>query len=83
MDLLGLAKAALAFLPTAHFVALRPLFSFRQAQFVEDFPLKPVAFCKLYPGLGNTNKSCHFFFLILLSDCRPVPNTLSSPPSFL
>ena len=32
-----LAKTALAYLPTAHFVALRPLFPFQQAQFVQVF----------------------------------------------
>ena len=36
-----LAKAALAYLPTALSVALRPLFSFQQAQYAQVFPLKP------------------------------------------
>ena len=31
--------------------------SIRQAQFVQDFPLKPAPFCKLYAGLSSTNKS--------------------------
>ena len=56
-----LARAAPAFLPTALSVALRPLFPFRQAQFVPVFPLKPAPFCTLFAGLGNT-KSLPFFF---------------------
>ena len=55
-----LARAAPAFLPTALSVALRPLFPFRQAQFVPVFPLKPAPFCTLFAGLGNTNKSAIF-----------------------
>ena len=54
-----LARAAPAFLPTALSVALKPLFPFRQAQYV--FPLKPAPFCTLFAGLGNT-KSLPFFF---------------------
>ena len=76
-----LAKAAPAFLPIAYSVALRPLFPFRQAQYVHVFPLKPVPFCKLFAGLGSTNKSATS--LLLLSDSCPVLATLSSPPSFL
>ena len=75
-----LARAALAFLPTALYVALRPLFPFRQAQFVQVFPLKPAPFCTLFAGLGNTIKSAIF---LLLSDSRSVLATLSSPPPFL
>ena len=73
-----LAKAALAYLPTALSVALRPLFPFQQAQFVEVFPLKPAPFRTLFAGLGSTNKSSisHPFssYLTLV---------LSSPSSFL
>ena len=68
-----LTRAALAFLPTAFSMALRPLFPFRQAQYVQVFLLKPAPFFTLFAGLGSTNKSAHFFSL-LLSD---------SPPSFL
>ena len=75
--LLLLAKVAPAFLPTALSVALRPLFSFRQAQYAQVFPLKPAPFCTLYAGLGSTNKSAIF----LLCSCLPL--TLSSPPCFL
>ena len=78
-----LARAALAFLPTALSVALRPLFPFRQAQYVPVFPLKPAPFCTLFAGLGSTNKSAISLFLFLLSDSRSVLATLSSPPSFL
>ena len=30
---------------------------FRQAQYVQVFPLKPAPFCKLFVGLGSTNES--------------------------
>ena len=72
-----LARAAPAFLPTALSVALRPLFPFRQAQFVPVFPLKPAPFCTLFAGLGNTIKSAIF---LLFSSCLTL--VLSSPPSF-
>ena len=75
-----LARAAPAYLPTALSVALRPLFPFRRAQFVQVFPLKPAPFCTLFAGLGSTNKSA---ISLLLSDSRSVLATLSSPPSFL
>ena len=78
-----LARAAPAYLPTALSVALRPLFPFRQAQYVQVFPLKPAPFCTLFAGLGSTNKSAIFSSLFLLSDSRSVLATLSSPPSFL
>ena len=42
-----LAKTALAYLPTAHSMALRPLFPFRQAQDIQVFLLKPALFCTL------------------------------------
>ena len=73
-----LANAALASLPSALFVALRPLSSFRQAQYAQVFPLKPAPFCTSVAGLGSTNKSAtfHFFSYYLTL-------VLSSPPSFL
>ena len=77
-----LARAAAAFLPTALSVALRPLFPFRQAQYVQVFPLKPAPFCTLFAGLGSTNKSA-ISLLLLLSDSRSVLATLSSSSSFL
>ena len=70
-----LARAAPAFLPTALSVALRPLFPFRQAQFVPVFPLKPAPFCTLFAGLGNTIKSA---ILLLFFSCLTL--VLSSPP---
>ena len=73
-----LARAAPAFLPTALSVALRPLFPFRQAQFVPVFPLKPAPFCTLFAGLGNTIKSAVF---LLFFSCLTL--VLSSPPPFL
>ena len=74
-----LAKAALAYLPTALSVALRPLFPFQQAKRAQVFLLKPAPFCTLFAGLGSTNKSATF----LLSDSRSVLTTLFSPPFFL
>ena len=72
-----LARAAPALLPTAHSVALRPLFPFRQAQYVPVFPLKPAPFCTLFAGLGSTNKSAisHFFsyYLTLVLSSPPCP----------
>ena len=52
-----LARAALAFLPTALSVALRSLFPFWQAQYAQVFLLKPVPLCMLFADLGSTNKS--------------------------
>ena len=72
-----LVRAAPAFLPTALSVALRPLFPFWQAQYVQVFPLKPAPFCKLFAGLGSTNKSAisHLFsyYLTLVLSSSPCP----------
>ena len=65
-----LARAALAYLPTALSVALRPLFPFQWAQYAQAFLLKPAAFCVRFAGLGSTNKSVTFLLV-------------SSFPSFL
>ena len=70
-----LARAAPAFLSTALTVALRPLFPFRQAQYVTVFPLKSAPFCTLFAGLGSTNKSATF---LLFSSYLTL--VLSSPP---
>ena len=51
-----LAKAALAYLPTALSVASRPPFIFQQAQYAQIFPLKPAPSRTLFAGLGSTNK---------------------------
>ena len=73
--LFPLAKAALAYLPTALSVALRLLFPFRQAQYVQVSLLKPAPFCKLFAGLGSTNKS-----VISLFFSSYLTLVLSSPP---
>ena len=73
-----LARAAPAFLPTALSVALRSLFPFRQAQYVQVFLLKPAPFCTPFAGLGNTNKSA-----ISLLFSYYLTLVLSFPPSFL
>ena len=85
-----LAKAAPASLPTALSVALRPLFPFRQAQYVQVFPLKPAPFCTLFAGLGSTIKSVisllfSYYLTLVLSSylklCgRSGRNCLLSPP---
>ena len=67
MFLFLLARTALAYLPTALSVASRPPFSFRQAQYAQVFPLKPVPFCTLFTGLGSTNKSAIFFLFYYLT----------------
>ena len=71
-----LAKAALAYLPTALSVALRPLFPFQEAQYAQASLLKPAPFCTLPADLGSTNKPATS--LLLPSDSR-----LSIPPFFL
>ena len=78
-----LAKSALAYFPTALFMALRPLFPFRQAQYAQIFPLKPAPFCTLFAGLGSTNKSVTSVFFS--SQCRVKavggsPKKLQIPP---
>ena len=70
-----LARGALAFLPTALSVAIRPLFPFRQAQYVQVFPLKPAPFRTLFSGLSSTNKSaiCLLFsFYLTLALSSPL-----------
>ena len=72
-----LAKAALAYLPTALSVALRPPFSFEQAQVGSSFSAEACAILPALCWFGNTYKSAtslSFSYLTL------VP---SSPPSFL
>ena len=75
--LLLLAKAALAYLPTALSVALRPLFPFQQDQYVPVFLLKPAPFCMLFAGLGSTIKSAisllFFSYLTLVLSSPPCP----------
>ena len=76
-----LTRTAPAFLLSALSVALRPLFAFRQAQYVRVFPMKPAPFRMLFDGLGTTIKSA--ISLLLLSHSRSVLTIPSSPPSFL
>ena len=73
-----LSKTALAYLPTALFVALRPPFSFQQAQYAQVFSLKPAPFCKLFAVLGSTTKSA---ISLLFSSYLTL--ALSSPPCSL
>ena len=54
--LFHLARAALAYLPTALSVALRLLSPFRPVQYVQVFLLNPAPFCTLFAGLSSTNK---------------------------
>ena len=57
-------------------MALRPLFPFRQAQYVQVFPLKPASFCTLLAGLGSTIKSAIFllfYYLTLIPSSPPCP----------
>ena len=68
-----LAKAALAFLPTALSVALRPLFPFQQAQYDEVSLLKPAR--SLLVLAAPTSLPFLFSYYLTL--------VLSSPPSFL
>ena len=70
-----LARAALAYLPTALSVILRPLFHFRQAQYVQISLLKPAPFCMLFSDLDSTNK-CAISLLVF----SYLTLVLSSPP---
>ena len=58
-------------------MALRPLFPFWQAQYVQVFLLKPVPFCTLFAGLSSTNKSAisliFSYYLTLVLSLPPCP----------
>ena len=76
--------AVLASLPIAYFVAIRPIFLFRQAQFVRVFPLKLARFCMLSTGSGITNKPAIYLFfsssfLPLCALLPLLPQTLADP----
>ena len=73
-----LAKAALAYLPTALSVVSRPPFPSQKAHYAHVFPLKPAPFCTLFAGLGSTNKSA-----ISLLFSYYLTLALSSPSSSL
>ena len=73
----GKGCSGVGYLPTALSVALRPLFPFQQAQYVQVFPLKPAPFCTLIAGLGSTNKSAisllfSYVTLVLSSPLYPL-----------
>ena len=70
-----LAKATLAYLPTALSEALRPLFPFQQAQYAQVSLLKPASLSKLFAGLCIISKSATF---LLFSSYM----TLALSPSF-
>ena len=69
---------ALAYLPTALSVALRPLFPFRQAQFAQSSLLKPASFCTVFAGLSSTKKAAisllfsYYLILVLSSPAYPL-----------
>ena len=81
--LLFLEREGPAFLSTALFVALRPLFPSQQAQYVQVFLLKPTPFCTLFAGLGRTNKSAislffsYYLTLVLSSPLCPLLHLFS------
>ena len=78
-----LEKAAPAYLPTVLSAALRPLFPFQQAQFVQVFSAEACAILHAVCWSRQHQQVCHFSSILLLSDSRSVFATLSSPPSFL
>ena len=68
-----LAKAALAYLPTAHFVVLLRLrFPYQQAQYAQVSLLKPAPLYKLFAGLGSTYKSATSLLLSSYLFCSPL-----------
>ena len=76
------ARAAPAYLPTALYVALRPLFSFSAGPVCSSFSAEARAILHALCWSRQHHKVCHFSSL-LLSDSRSVLATLSSPPFFL
>ena len=56
-------------------MALRPLFAFWQAQYVQVFPLRSAPFYTLFAGLGSTNISA---ISLLFSSCLTL--VVFSPP---
>ena len=66
------ARVALAYLPTALSVALRPFFAFRQAQYVQVFLLMPAILHALCWSWQH-QQVCHFSSIIRLSLCPRHP----------
>ena len=77
-----LAKAALAYLPTAFSLALRQL-SFSAGPACSTLSVEACAILQALCWSRQHQQVCHFFSLLLLSDSRSVIVTLFSPPSFL
>ena len=75
-----LARAAPVFLPTAFSVALRPLFPFRQTQYVQVFSAEACAILHALCWSRQHHKVCHFSSLLFSSYLTLV---LSSPPCLL
>ena len=76
------ARAAPAYLTTALYVALRPLFSFSAGPVCSSFSAEARAILHALCWSRQHHKVYHFSSL-LLSDSRSVLATLSSPPFFL
>ena len=83
MFLFFFARTALAYLPTAFSVALRPHFPFQQAQYTQVFLLRPAQFCMLFAGLISSINSAisllYFSYLALVQSFSPfflLPQTL-------
>ena len=71
-----LAKSALAYLPAAHFVALRPLFLLA-CPVCYSFSTEACSILQALRWSQQHQQICHFFSLFLLSDCRFFLITLS------
>ena len=73
-----LAKAGLAYFPTALSMAPSPSFPFPQAQYSQVSLLKPAPFCTLFAGFGSTIKSTtsllfsYYLTLVVFSPPGPV-----------
>ena len=78
-------QSAPAYLLTALSVVLRPLFPFRQAQYVPVFPLKPAPFCTLFAGLGSTKSAISllfFYYPTLVLSSLLISNSVADLSSF-
>ena len=77
-----LARAALVYLLTALFMALRLLF-FSAGPVCSSFSAEACAILHALCWSRQHQQVCHFYCVLLLSDSRSVLATLSSSPSFL